>query len=151
MACNEPTSGFVRSDDILRTDRFTDFSTVPSRGYSLLVRAKRHGRWWMLKGLKESYRNDTVYQVLLQKEYEITSQLQYPMVVSVFSVEEVEELGPCMVMEWIDGVTLREWLANGKHTRKQRRHVADMLLEAMMYVHSQQTQNTCRYRGLYGS
>ena len=93
MACNEPTSGFVRSDDILRTDRFTDFSTVPSRGYSLLVRAKRHGRWWMLKGLKEPYRNDTVYQVLLQKEYEITSQLQYPMVVSVFSVEEVEGFG----------------------------------------------------------
>ena len=73
MACNEPTSGFVISGDILRTDRFTDFSTVPSKGYNLLVRAKRHGRWWMLKGLKESYRNDAVYQVLLQKEYEITS------------------------------------------------------------------------------
>ncbi len=141
MACNEPTSGFVRSDDILRTDRFTDFSTVPSRGYSLLVRAKRHGRWWMLKGLKESYRNDTVYQVLLQKEYEITSQLQYPMVVSVFSVEEVEGFGPCIVMEWIEGQTLKEWLAQGKHSRKQRRHVADMLLEALAYVQSRQTQH----------
>ncbi|MBQ5494016.1 MAG: hypothetical protein IIT76_02285 [Prevotella sp.] len=117
MACNEPTSGFVRSDDILRTDRFTDFSTVPSRGYNLLVRAKRHGRWWMLKGLKESYRNDAVYQVLLQKEYEITSQLQHPMIVSVFSLEEVEGLGPCIVMEWIEGLTLKEWLAQGKHSQ----------------------------------
>lgn len=137
----EPTSGFVRPDEILKSDRFTDFSVVPSRGYSLLVQAKRNGRWWMLKGLKEQYRQDTVYQAFLQKEYEITSQLQHPMVVSAFSFEEVEELGPCMVMEWIDGVTLREWLANGKHTRKQRRHVADMLLEAMMYVHSRQTQH----------
>ena len=76
----EPTSGFVRPDDILKTDRFTDLSTVPSRGYSLLTRAKRHGRWWMLKGLKEPYRQDAVYQALLQKEYEITSQLQHPMV-----------------------------------------------------------------------
>ena len=141
MACNEPTSGFVRSDDILRTDRFTDFSTVPSRGYNLLVRAKRHGRWWMLKGLKESYRNDAVYQVLLQKEYEITSQLQYPMVVSVFSVEEVEGFGPCIVMEWIEGQTLKEWLAQGNHSRKQRRHVADMLMEALAYVQSRQTQH----------
>ena len=141
MACNELISGFVKPDDILKTDQFTDFSTLPSRGFSLLVRAKRHGRWWLLKGLKEQYRQDTVYQAFLQKEYEITSQLQHPMVVSAFSFEEVEELGPCMVMEWIDGVTLREWLANGKHTRKQRRHVADMLLEAMMYVHSQQTQH----------
>ena len=141
MACNEPTSGFVRSDDILRTDRFTDFSTVPSRGYNLLVRAKRHGRWWMLKGLKESYRNDAVYQVLLQKEYEITSQLQHPMIVSVFSLEEVEGLGLCIVMEWIEGLTLKEWLAQGNHSRKQRRHVADMLLEALAYVQSRQTQH----------
>ena len=141
MACNEPTSGFVRSDDILRTDRFTDFSTVPSRGYNLLVRAKRHGRWWMLKGLKESYRNDAVYQVLLQKEYEITSQLQHPMIVSVFSLEEVEGFGPCIVMEWIEGLTLKEWLAQGNHSRKQRRHVADMLLEALAYVQSRQTQH----------
>ena len=141
MACNEPTSGFVRSDDILRTDRFTDFSTVPSRGYSLLVRAKRHGRWWMLKGLKESYRNDAVYQVLLQKEYEITSQLQHPMIVSVFSLEEVEGLGLCIVMEWIEGLTLKEWLVQGNHSRKQRRHVADMLMEALAYVQSRQTQH----------
>ena len=137
----EPTSGFVRPDEILKSDRFTDFSVVPSRGYSLLVQAKRNGRWWMLKGLKEQYRQDTVYQAFLQKEYEITSQLQHTMVVSAFSFEEVEELGPCMVMEWIDGITLKEWLANGKHTRKLRRHVADMLLEAMMYVHSRQTQH----------
>ena len=141
MECNEPTSGFVRSDGTLRTDRFTDFSTVPSRGYNLLVRAKRHGRWWMLKGLKESYRNDAVYQVLLQKEYEITSQLQHPMIVSVFSLEEVEGLGLCIVMEWIEGLTLKEWLAQGNHSRKQRRHVADMLLEALAYVQSRQTQH----------
>ncbi len=137
----EPASGFVRSDDILKADRFTDFSTVSSRGYSLLTRAKRHGRWWMLKGLKEQYRQDTVFRALLQKEYEITSQLQHPMVVSVFSLEEVGELGLCIVMEWVDGITLKEWLAQGKHTKKQRRHVADMLLDALAYVHSRQTQH----------
>ena len=137
----EPTSGLVRPDDILKSERFTDFSVVPSRGYSLLVRAKRNGRWWMLKGLKEQYRQDTVYRVLLQKEYEITIQLQHPMVVSAFSLEEIENLGLCIAMEWIDGITLKEWLANGKHTRKQRRHVAEMLLETVMYVHSRHTQH----------
>ena len=141
MACNELTSGFVKPDDILKTNQFTDFSTLPSRGFSLLVRAKRHGRWWLLKGLKEQYRQDTVYQVLLQKEYEITSQLQHPMVVSAISFEEVEGLGPCIVMEWIDGLTLKEWLAQGKHSQKQRRHVADMLMEALAYVQSRQTQH----------
>jgi serine/threonine protein kinase len=95
----------------------------------------------MLKGLKEQYRQDAIYQVLLQKEYEITSQLQHPMVVSAFSFEEVEGLGPCIVMEWIDGITLKEWLAQGKHSLKQRRHVADMLMEALAYIQSRQTQH----------
>lgn len=137
----EPTSGFAMPDDILWSDQFTDFSVLPSKGYSMLVRAKRHGRWWMLKGLTERYRQDTVYRVLLQKEYEIIHQLQHPMVVSASSLEEVEGLGLCIVMEWIDGMTLREWLAKGDHTREQRRRVADMLMEALAYVHSRQTQH----------
>ncbi|MBR3479481.1 MAG: leucine-rich repeat protein [Prevotella sp.] len=137
----EPTSGFAMPDDILWTDQFTDFSVLPSKGYSMLVRAKRHGRWWMLKGLKEQYREDSVYRALLQKEYEITSQLQHPMVVSAISLEEVEGLGLCIVMEWIDGLTLKQWLAQGGHTRKERRRVADMLLEVLTYVHGRQTQH----------
>ena len=101
MNDTEPTSGFIRPDDFLKTDNFTDFLTVPSRGYSLLTRAKRHGRWWLLKGLKEPYRQGTIYQNFLQKEFEITSQLQHPMVVSASSLEEVDGLGLCIVMEWI--------------------------------------------------
>ena len=138
---NEPTSGFVRSDDVLKTDRFTDLSNVSNRGYSQLTRAKRHGRWWMLKGLKEPYRQDAVYQVLIQKEYEITSQLQHPLVVSVISLEEVEGLGLCIVMEWIEGKTLKEWLTENSHSQKQRRHIVDMLLKAVSYVHSRQTEH----------
>ena len=141
MAYTEPTSAFIKPDNVIQTAQFTDFSTVPSNGYNLLIRAKRNGRWWLLKGLKEQYRQDTVYQVLLQKEYEITSQLQHPMVVSAFSFEDVEGLGPCIVMEWIDGITLKEWLAQGKHSLKQRRHVADMLMEALAYIQSRQTQH----------
>ena len=141
MAYTEPTSAFIKPDNVIQTAQFTDFSTVPSNGYNLLIRAKRNGRWWLLKGLKEQCRQDTVYQVLLQKEYEITSQLQHPMIVSVFSLEEVEGLGLCIVMEWIEGLTLKEWLAQGNHSRKQRRHVADMLLEALAYVQSRQTQH----------
>ena len=141
MAYTEPTSAFIKPDNVIQTAQFTDFSTVPSNGYNLLIRAKRNGRWWLLKGLKEQYRQDTVYQVLLQKEYEITSQLQHPMVVSVFSLEEVEGLGLCIVMEWIEGQTLKEWLAQGKRTMKQRLHVADMLIEALAYVQSRQTQH----------
>ena len=106
-----------------------------------MVKAKRYGRWWMLKGLKEEYRHDSIYKTFLQKEYDILSQMQHPMVVTAFSFEEVEGLGRCIVMEWIEGQTLKEWLAQGKHSRKERRRMADMLLEALAYVQSRQTQH----------
>ena len=141
MVCNEQASGFVKPDDILKTGQFSDFSILPSRGYSLLVRAKRHGRWWMLKGLKEAYRQDSVYRLMLQKEFDIMSQLQHPMIVSVYSLEEVSGLGLCIVMEWIDGITLKEWLQQKEHTQEQHRHVADMMLDALAYVHSRQAQH----------
>ena len=51
----EPTSGFLKPSDFVVNSNFTEFESIPSRGYCLLTRAKRNGRWWMLKGLKEPY------------------------------------------------------------------------------------------------
>ena len=31
---------------------------------------------------------------------------------STYSLEEVEDMGLCIVSEWIDGVTLGEWFKN---------------------------------------
>lgn len=137
----EPTSGFLKPSDFVVNSNFTEFVSIPTGGYCLLTRAKRNGRWWMLKGLKEPYRQDSVYRLMLQKEFDIMSQLQHPMIVSVYSLEEVSGLGLCIVMEWIDGITLKEWLQQKEHTQEQRRQVADMLLDALAYIHSRQTQH----------
>ena len=137
----EPTSGFLKPSDFVVNSNFTEFVSIPTGGYCLLTRAKRNGRWWMLKGLKEPYRQDSVYRLMLQKEFDIMSQLQHPMIVSVYSLEEVSGLGLCIVMEWIDGITLKEWLQQKEHTQEQHRHVADMMLDALAYVHSRQAQH----------
>ena len=141
MLDTEPTSGFIKDTDIVVNNNFTEFTNVRSSGFCQLARAKRKGRWWMLKGLKEPYRQDSIYRLMLQKEFEITSQLQHPMIVTAYSLEEVSGLGLCIIMEWIDGITLGEWLHQKGHTRKQRRYVADMLLEVLAYIHSRQTQH----------
>lgn len=137
----EPTSGFLKPSDFVVNSNFTESVSIPTGGYCLLTRAKRNGKWWMLKGLKEPYRQDSVYRLMLQKEFDIMSQLQHPMIVSVYSLEEVSGLGLCIVMEWIDGITLKEWLQQKEHTQEQHRHVADMLLDALAYVHSRQAQH----------
>jgi len=134
------SESFFTSTDALRSTSFSDFTVLPSRSINLLVKAKRYGRWWLLKGLKEEYRNQTIYQSFLQKEYDILSQMQHPMVVSVFSFEPVEGLGDCIVMEWIEGMTLKQWLQT-KHKLSERRHIADMLTDVLTYVHYQQTEH----------
>ena len=58
---SEPTSGFVIPSEIAKNDGFTDFTNIPSRGVFQLTRAKRNGRWWMLKGLQEKADNRKPY------------------------------------------------------------------------------------------
>lgn len=68
---------------------FTECEVLHSDGYALLVKAKRKGRWWMLKGLKEEYRNQPLYEELFQKEVAVHNLLQHPSIVTLFDVEEV--------------------------------------------------------------
>ncbi len=63
--------------------------------------------------------------------------LDHPGIVKVEGLEEVEGYGSCIVMEWIDGVTLEEWLTE-RHSGFERRQIARQLLQVMEYVHDQQ-------------
>lgn len=138
----------VRSAD----DRFTQFTDIPSRGFNRLVRARRYGRWWVLKGLKDEFRTQTFYQAQLRKEFDITVTLQHEGIAAVSSLEEVVGVPPegtaesiegktapwlCIVMEWIDGETLTDWLAR-RPSRARRRRVFEQILAAVSYAHSRQ-------------
>lgn len=111
----------------------------PCKGYNRLVRARRYGRWWMLKGLKEEYRRLQLYRTLLRKEFDILVSFQHQGVVTAVGFEETNGLGLCIVMEWVDGLTLSEWLATGERPLVQRLAVVSDLLDALEYVHGKQT------------
>ena len=89
---------------------FTEIEVQFSNALNILARAKRYGRWWMLKALQPDKRNQQVYQQMMRKELEILMSLQSPYIVQTTGIEEVEDLGMCIVMEYIDGVRLDEWL-----------------------------------------
>lgn len=117
-----------------RSEQFSDFTPIPCKGFNLLCKAKRYGRWWMLKGLKEPYRQDENYKNLLHKEFNILISLQHPNIVSAYSMEEIPEMGTCIVMEWIDGITLEHW--SGKKTEGEG--IFLQLLDAVHYIHAKQ-------------
>jgi serine/threonine protein kinase len=99
-----------------------------------VAKAKRYGRWWLLKGLRQEVAKETGYQQRLRKELEIQMQMQHPNIVSTIGLENVDGLGNCIVMEYVDGATMKEWL-KGAHSRKERQRVLQELLDAVDYIH----------------
>ena len=130
-------SGFILSSEFEVSETFTEISELSSSGFNVLFRAKRNGQWWILKSLKPDVCHDSTFLQLQQKEYDILARLDHPGIVKVEGLEEVEGYGRCIVMEWIDGVTLDEWLTQ-KHSGLERRQIAHQLLLVMEYVHDQQ-------------
>ena len=114
---------------------FTDMTEIHTSAINVLVRAKRYGRWYMLKGLKKEVRKNQVYQAMLRKEFKILVETNHPHVVQVYSMEPVDGLGICIVMEWIEGSTLSHQLEMYLPQATKVR-IADELLDAVAYIHS---------------
>ena len=85
--------------------KFDTFIPVDCQSrYNLLLRAKRDGQWWMLKGLKKEYANDAVMLELLRKEFQLGMMLRHQGVVAFVSLEQVPEIGGTfIVQEWVEG------------------------------------------------
>ena len=128
-------SGYLTDSFEGISSQFTDVEILNTSEVNVVARAKRFGRWWLLKGLRKEIAGEAGYQQRLRKEFEILMQLQHPGVVMAVGLEDIEALGLCIVMEYVDGVTLKEWLQN-KTNRQQRRSVAMALCETVGYIHS---------------
>ena len=131
------TSGFVPSSGYVVSGRFSEFLELPSRGYCRLFKAQRNGQWFTLKTLKSEVANDPVYQGMLEKEFDLMMQLNHPNIVRIYGVEEDAVAGKCMVMEYVDGRTLDEFLTENP-PQNVRKEVAGQLLDAIGYYHGKQ-------------
>ncbi len=137
----DDTSGYITIDYEGISSDFTDIEALPSSGTCDLFRAKRYGRWYLLKCLKAKYATDSACQQMLRKEFEIVISLQHTSVMQVTGIEEVSLPGRgkvlCIIAEWIDGRTLNDFLAENP-SQRERRRIATELCEAVAYIHSQQ-------------
>lgn len=128
-------SGYL-TDSFEGIDRvFTDVQIVSTSATNVVAKAKRYGRWWMLKALQPEVREQSAFQLRLRKEMDILIQLQHPNIVTAVGMEQVDGLGECLVMEYVDGDTLVNWL-RGNTSRNERRRIADELTDAVGYLHS---------------
>ena len=128
-------SGYLSDSFEGISQTFTDVEILATSEVNVVAKAKRYGRWWLLKGLRKEVAGEAGYQQRLRKEFEILMQLQHPGVVMAVGLEDVEVLGLCIVMEYVDGVTLKEWLTQ-KPTRQMKLRVMQEITDAVSYLHT---------------
>lgn len=140
MFDTELNSGFIEENDINVANHFTEIQLIhPSRnGYSEIYKAKRFGKWHTLKRITDKEKDNVRYQNLLEKEFEIAIQLSHPNIVQTISLEEIPDLGTCIIQEFIDGLTLDEFLAKIHPNKQQTKTLLCEICDALEYIHAHQ-------------
>lgn len=136
---NELTSSdFLQENFFTAEDNITEYFEITTQSkYNTFYKIKRFGRWFLLKGLKPEYATQPLYVSLLKKEFELSAELSHPNIVVTLLKEDNPRIGPAIMMEYIDGMTLDQFLATNP-TTEQRQKVVLQLLDAMQYFHSKQ-------------
>lgn len=138
-AKESPYSGYLNDiEQIQISDKFTDIELFSDTGNSILLKAKRYGQWWLLKGYPFSKGNRMIYKQMLTKEFEIAVRMQHPGVVRAHEIVTLtqEYAGTYILMEWIEGISLDKWL-DQPHSQEEKLNVCRQLLSAVSYIHSQ--------------
>lgn len=133
-------SYFVTGGGLFISSQFRGVELISESvsGYSRVYKAQRMGKWHALKCLKQEYANQNEYRALLQKEFEMGYQLNHPNIARIIGIEEVDDLGICIVMEYIEGQTLKKSIADKRLTKNQYLEILLQLCEALSYIHHRQ-------------
>ena len=129
------TSGRADAAEFSVPAGFSQHTPLPSRSYCLLYKAQRYGQWFVLKSLKPEYADRPAYQGLLDKEFQLMMQMSHPNIVRVYGMEDDPVAGHAIVMEWVDGRTLTEFLKE-RPKPEMRRQVAHQILKGLANCHS---------------
>ncbi len=114
---------------------FSNYTLTAKRDYHTLYKARRYGRWYVLKGLNKELWGNAIYEEWLYKEYSVGVQFDHPNVVRIESLEDDAVTGKCIVMEYIEGETLDRWLQR-KPSIGERKSILNQLLDAVSHCHS---------------
>ena len=123
------------------TPEFSDVWSEPqllsAKGHNAIYAATRFGRKYILKALAEPYRQSTPHVELLRKEFSIGVSLDHPNIVRLLDFGHMDSIGWYIQMEYIDGITLEQFLET-KPSATTRRHILFQLLDALSFLHERQ-------------
>ena len=128
----ESSSDFIVPVDF--SSEWQHIQFVKANSKNEIYTAMRYGRRYVLKKLVGDYARLTNYEMQQEQEFRNSIQLVHPNIAATYAFEEIEGVGRCIVMEWIDGVTLGEWLPK-KPSKASRERVFMQIVDALEYIH----------------
>ena len=140
MSNANDTSGFIEGEPRLDDAQFTHIEELYAspNGYTRLFRCVRLGKLHILKALQTNYIGQDFYEQALKKEFNMGFQLDHPHICRTLSWEYVEDLGHCIVLEYIDGETLQNVMESKKLNQQIARKIIAELCSALDYLHKKQ-------------
>lgn len=134
------SSGFIDAAQQAGEQLFTDLREVyvSTSGYARLFCGRRYERLHIVKALKPAYVGNPFYEEALHKEFCIGYRLEHPHIVRALGWETLPGLGHCIIMEYIDGLTLRQFMEQGKLTPALARKFVRELCDALACLHERQ-------------
>ena len=122
---------FENNDFKLEKDDSVSFKLLKTTASSKLWRMSRDGKYFLVKTTLD---NSEHQLKMLRREYELSIGCDNPHIVHVFTYEYGIHEGDGIVMEYIEGRTLREYLSE-KQSLASRQRIFQELLSAVNYLH----------------
>ena len=119
------------------SDVWSEPELLSAKGHNALYVATRFGRKYVLKALAEPYRESTPHIELLRKEFTIGVGVDHPNIVRLLDFGHMDSIGWYIQMEFIDGITLDQFLETNPPMAIRRR-VIEQLLDALSCLHERQ-------------
>ena len=140
MSNANDTSGFIEGEPRLADAQFTHIEELYAspNGYTRLFKCERLGKLHILKALQTNYIGQDFYEQALKKEFNMGFQLDHPHICRTLSWEYVEDLGHCIVLEYIDGETLQNVMESKKLNQQIAKKIIAELCSALGYLHKKQ-------------
>lgn len=113
-------------------DNFSDAILLRMSTYSELYRLTKAGKRFVLKTIKDK---SGARLSILKREYELSIACDHPHIAHVYTYEYSTPVGEGLLMEYIEGRTLTEFLAENP-TLSMREKIFEELLSAVEYLHS---------------
>lgn len=136
------SSGFYNdAENTVRPSGASSIELLPYQSkFSLVYKIRVQDRWLLLKRLKPEFRNHAAHLAAMEKEFDLGFKFDHPHIVKYLN-KGVDNEGPYLIAEYVDGIPLRELLKVNQNKLKDKKlaiKIFHQILDALEYLHKQQ-------------